>query len=257
MNLYTVTIAGADDLVDPKDLARLSKQYPFVEWAILLSKSKQGGPRYPSYQWIESLSEFSDLLRLSGHLCGGWVEDIINGRLSFRARFYNIWKKLARIQINLHGINVPMTNNFLDAMSIIHNKQLILQTKSPENVLLKSAIDANINVAPLFDMSHGTGYLPDAWPEYNLSKCGYAGGLNPNNIIEQINKIAKISVDKKIWVDMESGVRTNNRFDIDKAEKILELVEEYVSQDCRAASYLETPLAKKRVSDSLNPPPPI
>ena len=49
------TITGADDLVDPDDLVVLSREYPFVEWAILISASRAGTPRYPSSAWLERL----------------------------------------------------------------------------------------------------------------------------------------------------------------------------------------------------------
>ncbi len=254
MNLYTVTIAGADDNAKPKDLAFLSERYPFVEWGILLSQSKQGSNRYPSYNWIDSLEEFQDSLRLSGHLCGGWVRDIVNGQLSFRTQHYNIWSMLNRIQINLNKIEIPTPNKFLDTIAII-NKQLILQVKSIDDPLFKSAVEAKINVSPLFDQSCGTGKCPDNWPKTNVTKCGFAGGLNPDNIEEQLDKISKIAANKIVWIDLESGVRTKDRFDIEKTDAVLNIVEDYISQDCSAASYLETPVAKKRIQESLNPPP--
>ena len=38
MTLNRVTITGADDFTEPKDLVELSEEFPFVEWAILLSQ---------------------------------------------------------------------------------------------------------------------------------------------------------------------------------------------------------------------------
>jgi hypothetical protein len=42
-----VTITGADNNTPISDLFVLQKQFPFVEWAILLSQSKAGTDRYP------------------------------------------------------------------------------------------------------------------------------------------------------------------------------------------------------------------
>ncbi len=36
-----------------------------------------------------------------------------------------------------------------------------------------------------------------------------------------------MSTEQMIWIDMESGVRTNNKFDLDKAERVLETVRVY------------------------------
>ena len=46
--LTTVTITGADDRVDPWELARLSEEFPHVEWGVLISTGRAGTPRYPS-----------------------------------------------------------------------------------------------------------------------------------------------------------------------------------------------------------------
>lgn len=36
----TITITGADDLVDLRALAELSEEYPFVEWGLLLASER-------------------------------------------------------------------------------------------------------------------------------------------------------------------------------------------------------------------------
>ena len=79
MFLSKVTITGADNSVEHKDLVRLQAQYPFVEWGILFSKAKMASPRYPSFTWLEKLAQTKQEhpeLRLSGHICGRWVRDI-------------------------------------------------------------------------------------------------------------------------------------------------------------------------------------
>ena len=56
MQIKYVTLTGADESVEPMDLALLSDKYTFVEWGILFSQTRQGiEPRYPSYEWIEKL----------------------------------------------------------------------------------------------------------------------------------------------------------------------------------------------------------
>ena len=46
MKLQYVTMTGADESVDPKALIELSKEFPFVEWGILIGS--QSGMRFPS-----------------------------------------------------------------------------------------------------------------------------------------------------------------------------------------------------------------
>jgi hypothetical protein len=255
MSICTVSIAGADDNVNPVDLVDISDRYPFVEWGILLSPDKMGSPRFPSLKWIKRLGEYKENLRLSGHLCGRWVSDMINGNLSFRAEHHDIWGMLKRIQLNFHGNFIPLSNNFMDAISLIHGKQIIFQIDDDTNKLFESAVNANLNVAPLFDSSHGTGTKPEHWPAPCQGvKCGYAGGLSPENLEEQIQKILKVSGDRRIWIDMESGVRTDNKFDIEKVERVLIIAEDYISPESRASSYLETDKGQEQIHNSVFPP---
>jgi hypothetical protein len=80
MKLKYVTLTGADEKTNIKDLAELSKEYPFVEWAFLLSNST-GRPRYPSLGWISAAIY---QLPLSGsnvaiHLCGSLASEVFYG----------------------------------------------------------------------------------------------------------------------------------------------------------------------------------
>lgn len=55
----------------------------------------------------------------------------------------------------------------------------------------------------LFDTSSGFGILPEKWPELLPELyCGYAGGLGPDNLQEQLEKIESVIGDNEIWVDM-------------------------------------------------------
>jgi hypothetical protein len=55
----------------------------------------------------------------------------------------------------------------------------------------------------LFDTSGGAGVLPQEWPVPAKDFwCGYAGGLGPFNVIEQVRKIETVCA-KPFWIDME------------------------------------------------------
>ena len=108
MTIDRVTITGADDFTDPKDLVELSEEFPFVEWGILLSASKEGmGPRFPSPKWIEELAQFKDKINLAGHICGSWVRklavNIDNSVFKERPEFLEYFP---RIQLNFSCYDV-------------------------------------------------------------------------------------------------------------------------------------------------------
>ena len=55
--LDRLTITGPDDKTDIDTLLQLSQYYPFVEWAILYSPTRQGSERYPSEEWRKSFED--------------------------------------------------------------------------------------------------------------------------------------------------------------------------------------------------------
>lgn len=227
--IETVTITGADDYTSIDEMIYLSKHYPFVEWGILVMDDCTR-PRFPSKQWIAELPE---KLKLSVHLCGQYVHDILEGNLKGENIFWNekgqIDNKFKRVQINTHGIlhnyDAQAAAMLIDSYPAKHfifqydevNKQALLDIYS--KVKRKFAIEA------LFDLSHGAGVLPSKWPNPFLNiKFGYAGGLGPDNLSDQIPKIIEASKGSEgdIWIDMETHVRTDEKLDLQKVVKCLE-----------------------------------
>ena len=219
MKLTTVSITGADDKVDPKDLAELSRKYPFVEWAILLSSTAIGKPRFPTLDWIQNLSKYD--LNLAGHLCGYYVRNFVeSGDDSFKI----VSGRFKRFQINFHAEEYLPDNSFISRLDLAH--QWIFQMDGVNENLYYNLRDAS-NIVPIFDTSFGTGVFSGDWRDPIADYCGYAGGINPDNIESVIENISS-KTGSKFWIDMESGVRTNNEFDLAKVEKCLEIASKYV-----------------------------
>jgi hypothetical protein len=227
--LKTVTITGADNSIDPLDLLELSNKYPFVEWGILLSKNQMGSYRFPSMSWMRRLKEMSadENLKISGHLCGGWVRSLLVGDHAFiKEELGDIWPMFKRIQINTHGFTHDYTDEgVINFLRNNRGKEFIFQYDGVNSKLLKVAYNNGFkNFSTLFDLSHGAGILPEEWPlPIEGIKCGYAGGIGPDNIIEQTEKIEVAAGDHDTWTDMETKVRSanNNQFDLKKVEECL------------------------------------
>jgi len=45
------------------------------------------------------------------------------------------------------------------------------------------------------------------WPQPLPIPCGYAGGLGPDNIQQELGRIAAVAGARPIWVDMEGKLR--------------------------------------------------
>jgi hypothetical protein len=225
-----VTVTGADDSIDPKNLLDLSKKYPFVEWGILLSFSSQGGCRFPSLGWVDKLKDVSSGLNLSGHLCGKYVRDIVKGELTVNTDLL----PFNRYQINFHGVKSEPEEKFHTELPNIlkqTNKQYIFQADLVNESLFWDMYKKEVNVVPLFDLSHGAGVAPSEWRKpFDKIMCGYAGGLGPGNLKEQLEKILSITGNSDIWIDMETKVRSNydRQFDLGKVETCLKIAKEFM-----------------------------
>lgn len=233
MKIFKVTMTGADNSINPQDLIEISYNYPFVEWGILLSRNSQGGNRFPSLSWMNELSILSNGrgVNLSGHVCGSYVKEILMGSYRFIAEIGHIWHELQRIQLNTHGQKHQFEKSAVHEF-MNFKKEIIFQYDGANKALLDSAIFNGINCSTLFDMSHGAGLLPGEWPKpIEGVKCGYAGGLSPDNIEDQLKLIESNVGDYELWIDMETHVRSNmdQQFDLDKVLAVLEIAKKYVA----------------------------
>jgi hypothetical protein len=252
MNLDRVTITGPDDSIGhPSNLLPLTEAFPFVEWGILVSESvgTDGGPRFPSAAWVRELTKLAEQtpLSLSMHLCGRWVRDLLLGNLSVPA-YLTDGPWFQRIQLNFHAERTPCNGDkFFDALLSLGERQFIFQIDGAHgNRHLEAVYVENggehehvIDAVPLFDVSGGAGILPREWPKPQYMNTdgdhcyhGYAGGLGPENLTEQLPLISDASGGTRIWIDMETRVRSDDdrQFDLAKVRRCLEASECWVSQ---------------------------
>ncbi len=230
--IQLVTLTGADGSIDPKQLIELSKKYPFVEWGILVSGKRFGTNRFPSLEWMARLhdliSMYSDVkVNLSCHLCGQYVRDLLMGNFKEMSdKLSYLLEMFQRIQVNTHGQPHTYSAKFFDFVRGYSDKEFILQYDQANYHLLVDAVRAVRNVSTLYDMSHGAGTLPAQWPNSHvLVKNGYAGGLGPDNVEQEIHRIANVTMGRDVWIDMETKVRSNGDelFDLDKCKTVLDL----------------------------------
>jgi hypothetical protein len=239
--LDRVTLTGADDSVfDPNDLIQISRDYPFVEWGILLSSSRSGRVRYPSINWLTLLwetvqaSEFKP--KIAFHVCGSWVREICAGNwtsLMSNRGFHLVIGQ--RIQLNFHGYGHqpgPLFHKELKRRSEVNRWSFIFQIDGENEGLVESARDFGIDAVPLFDKSSGAGVTPDEWPEkMDQVYCGYAGGIGPDNIASEIMRVEKsrgFAKDQPYWIDMETKLYTDDRFDLNKCIECLDVAIDFV-----------------------------
>lgn len=231
MKLETVTISGADDGVDRKELDALAEEFPFVEWGILLSRSRVGTPRYPSVENISRLASESPPGRIAFHLCGEPARQTMagqgpepHGAVRFQLNGFTELALGGKDRTPLASWIARCEDELCPVILQVGNlKALEVAARFAEPFDLVSA---------LYDESGGRGEASLRWPDMPEDPelhVGYAGGLTPDNVEWYIRKLETMKpLDALTWIDMESGVRTQNRFDLTKVRSVLETARRFV-----------------------------
>ena len=245
MIIDKVTMTGADDSVDVNEMVKISIEHPQVEWGILASESKMGLPRYPTNHWIGRLvpygKYFADMavplglfprMNLSLHICGAWGRNLLANNVD--ECVYRTMLNFDRIQLNFTLGKVEWDEQFAAnlAKGMNNDKHYIFQIgKAGDNHIMRHAAANGLRVAALFDRSGGKGETPGEWPSpLNGVYCGYAGGLRPENILVELDRINEVvPKDEHIWIDMESGLRSDDDkvFDLSRVRACLAAAEKF------------------------------
>ncbi len=216
--LRLVTVTGADDSTDIGWMVSTSKAHPWVEWGILLSESKMGKePRFPSSAWLTKLAAAkreNPGMRLSAHVCGAWAREFLSGHSPF-SLINDFWKTFSRVQLNVVALREKTDVDAMVEALRRDGVQWILQHNEANGWLLEALEGRSLDVVGLFDGSGGKGILPGEWPEDGGPCWGYAGGLRPDNVADQLSKIEKVSGDGA-WIDAESGLRSQDGSRLDE-----------------------------------------
>lgn len=239
MPLTLVSLTGADDKVPPAALAVLSAHYATAvppEWAILYFPEKEGTPRNPSAAWREDFLA-QELPFTAAHLCGNQVfREILDpatapGRIADLGRY-------GRIQLNINARRPDFTEEeVLAVYRTLHQAglHLILQCHDGSGQAIRKFVaeldETSLSrIDILYDESKGSGTSPEQWPPLSTVggiplRCGYAGGLGPAVLEAELPRIHESATswrDLPYWIDMESGIRTNNELDLAKVLAVLQ-----------------------------------
>jgi hypothetical protein len=231
--LTHISITGADDNTSISELVEISKALPYAEWGILYYPEREGAKRNPTKDWRNQFLSSIPKEKTAIHLCG---EDVFNEILADNFDTSELKLELSRFGRLQLNINARKLKNLFTDEQIAQIYKKLLACKfhiiAQYNHISEKAITDFINTNTvdynyfdiLLDSSLGKGVSPDTWSVPNgLSKdatLGFAGGLNPENIFSSYTQIEQIT-ENKYWLDLESGARTDNEFDLDKVVNIL------------------------------------
>lgn len=243
--LRLVTFTGADHTVtDPHEMAVLSARFPFIEWGILIGSDtfnmgRLGKSRFPCITWIDWLCDVKASnpgMRLSLHICGEPLREVLAGDPRLIRRMGELLQRFERCQLNFHGEPLEQSGPQMILHSFLTLKRLwrpeiIFQLDGANDQAYRDCADWTpidnerpLQVAGLFDRSHGAGVSPGEWPKPLADiPCGYAGGIGPDNIVAELGRLRKvwghqpgIARVMPIWCDMETKLFDSaNRFSLE------------------------------------------
>lgn len=227
---------------DPRENLPIDETIKLLEISPLAELGIQAHPTamtagMPRNKWMNKLLNAVQNLEkqpnLALHVNYDWCTSIItNGRIPTEIENWMGRKNtktniplIQRIQLNI-GDNTGNINEneIIKVLNRFPNCEFIFAF----NNNVKNQIDAlkkhTTKFKLLFDQSYGAGKQPDHWapPIYDDIQFGYAGGLSPENVANNMDKISNILPEKyETWIDAEGQLRRNNTFDIELARNYL------------------------------------
>ncbi|MGO4568864.1 phosphoribosylanthranilate isomerase [Rhizobium sp. 2YAF20] len=206
-----IAFTGIDNPALLAGLQRLSARYP-IEWGILVDEKQTDMPLFPHPDARKAFLTAGGL-RLAAHVCGAEAKKIADAET---------------VSIDLTGFQRVQVNHSFSGSTPEQSentwrfgRRLGIRTM----LQCKDVFPDEARLDWLFDISFGTGLTPRNWPVLPKSGpfCGYSGGINPRTAADVVAMIGA-SVDDLYWIDMESGVRTDGRLDLDKCEAVCKAV---------------------------------
>lgn len=231
-NLRLVSFVGVDESTNFEDLKTFSNINRIYEFGILHSNSRNGkDKRYPSHEFTKKYLEWAknNEIYSSLHLCGASIDKF----LKEDEQIMQLSRLAGRIQLNLNIKKYLDYEDLANKIIYVADKYkfgIILQynnSKKKFNELFLSKI-FNFNLSLLNDSSGGFGRkikiekINMPHPKYFT---GYAGGICLDNVLDVIEWIENVNKNNKYYIDMESGIRENNIFSIEKCKAIYKLIE--------------------------------
>lgn len=229
MILKKVTFTGVDEKTDLRHLQELWDKNQYIEWGILYSKKSMGiEKKYPNA--TKMLEIVATNTNKSLHLCGSVVRDILEkGHFAYDITYLMTSVNRVQLNFNLKRTNIDLVK-FLGSVDDYHIP-FILQVNDNNKQFIDAItpfVDKN-RFHYLFDASGGVGKELQEIPQPIENKiCGWAGGLNPVNLENKLIQLeSELPKDLPIWIDMETGVRTDDYFDLTKVEKCVEIINRF------------------------------
>lgn len=212
-----VTFSGIDQWTKIKDVIEIYRKYPFVEFAYLYTESRKAGNRYPQPVMLKAYKKAG--VPMAVHICGKAAHEVM--KTGDWTPVYNAIGQYMDIFDRIQ-INIPKTNHFSRNVVFPEGKQIIMQIHQGTEEMFECYRNRPF-VQGFQDSSGGHGIACSEWMKPETDFFGYAGGINPENVVQVVDAISRICP-TDFWIDMETGIRTNDKFDVGKCEQVCKAI---------------------------------
>lgn len=220
MRLSTIVLSGANEHTDAQAIISLCKNCSYLaELGIQVSGEKA---YYSSgrYWWLQLLCHLATPdINIALHLNKDWVEDFCAGKIppeleTFLALSHPDGSpKIKRIQLNfkIGREKKPDLYTLLSTMRRYARHDFILSYNDSNQGFIRQIRESGFKIgALLYDSSFGEGIAPSKRPApvFNDVYQGYAGGLSPDNVVAELEKIdTVVPPGKSFFIDAEGKLK--------------------------------------------------
>ena len=243
MQLSRITVSGANEFTDIKALLRICEKYPLAEIGIQVSgeKASFGMARY---WWIWALCFYATpMTQIALHLNKDWVEDFCVGNVPPELKTFLDFRHengapiISRVQLNfkIGREKTPDAAQVAEMIRLFDEQRFILSYNDSNKEIIEQLYQVeDIEFDCLYDESFGNGIVPNKRksPVFPDVVQGYAGGLSPQNVLKELNKIRQaLSKATEFYIDAQKGLEDENgHLSLEKCAVFLQKASKWVEK---------------------------
>lgn len=235
--LRCCTITGVNEHTDLEQLKQLGSRHPLAEWAVVYDKERaqaeKGQGEHPRPAWIKEFLREADGagLQTALHLSGAQAlafmrEDEALHKLA--ARFSRVHLDIQADGLAVSGakdLDYKALSRIFHYFTVGNGHTRVSIPHDEANAFLCHELRSNL-------MDFLVTRSQDGWPnlrELFGMRCGFGGGLGPDTLGGELQRISAASDGKSYWLMLDHGLKdAGGRLDLKRCEDALDQVAEHV-----------------------------
>lgn len=239
MKLRYITCSDPREDIPVESLLNFTAKYPIAEIGVQAHRGPMSFEKGRNKWFGEIMKKAQNMptppniaLHINYTWCDYMCEGLVPNELDWWLRVPNTFSGqpvIKRIQLNIGDLTNSFDANKLSVLINRHPKQeFIFPWNERTARKIEKLKETGAKFSLLFDGSYGAGIEPNTWyaPVYKNIPNGYAGGLGPDNVAKNLDKInAILPQGYETWIDAEGKLRdrhTTGSFTLELAEKYLQ-----------------------------------